>query len=117
MVGLLTEHQQLYVMSDGSDLALRYTFTTSVDLFSALETLQIQYLDIGETRALVIFNTAILNLECSEGELENLESAEITVYEFPYNIATEKTEKDAVSLIESFVEKVASVADTTSRQT
>jgi hypothetical protein len=91
-MGLLSENQQLYVMSDGSDLSLRYTFATPVDLPSALETLQVQYLDIGETRALVIFNTAILNLECSEGELENLESAEITVYEFPYNTTAEETE-------------------------
>ena len=50
-------------MPTDSDPSREQTFVSPIDWFSTLEALTIQYLDVNEARALVIYQTAILNLE------------------------------------------------------
>jgi hypothetical protein len=98
---------------DGSpDVSREYAFTPPADILSILAELNVQYLDVNETRALVIFNTGILNVECTEGELTALTSAEITVYELPYDSAADRTTDTAEDLIEKFVGQVSSTDKT-----
>ncbi|MFC4440131.1 MULTISPECIES: hypothetical protein [Natrialbaceae] len=104
-------------MNDSSDISRQYTGSTPLDLPFTLEKLQVQYLDDSEAPTLIIFNAAIFAFECIEEEFTSLESAEVSVSESPYNANTDETEGRALSLIESFVEKVAFVEKTTaSRQ-
>lgn len=70
-------------------------------------------MDVSGAPALIIFNAAIVDFECTEEEFTSLESAEISVSESPYDANTDETEDRALSLIESFVEKVAFVENTT----
>jgi hypothetical protein len=100
-------------MDDGVNVSRQYTFNPPVDFPSIVEDLAIQYLDVNETRAFVIFNTGILNLECTKGNLNDLSAAEITVYELPYDSATDRETDAAVNLIEKFISQIAS-ADRTS---
>ncbi|MFC6764331.1 hypothetical protein [Natrinema soli] len=73
----------------------------------------IQYLDVTETRTLVIFKTAILNLESNEGTLTTLSGAEITVYELPRHTNTDDPENEAISVIEKFIDQITSAEMTT----
>lgn len=100
-------------MDDSLDISQQYTFSPPIDLLSALESLNIQYLDVTETRTLVIFKTAILNLESNEGTLTTLSGAEITVYELPGHTNTDDPENDAISVIEKFIDQIASAEMTT----
>lgn len=100
-------------MDGSSDVARQYTFSPPVDLLAILESLNIQYLDVNETRALVIFNTAVLNLESIERELTTLSDVEITVYELPRNTDTNGTEREAISVIGQFINQVTSSRETT----
>lgn len=100
-------------MDDCSDLTQRYTFPTPIDLFATLESCNIQYLDINETRALIIFRTAILNIESSEDELTDLRSGEITVYELPRNTAAKELEREASAVIEQFLDQVTAATEGT----
>jgi hypothetical protein len=63
-------------------------------------------LDVNETRALVIFNTAILNLESIQGELSSLKSVEIEVYELPYDTASEEAENGARRVLDTFISQL-----------
>ncbi|ELY61970.1 hypothetical protein [Natronococcus jeotgali] len=64
---LLEQTRNENLMSSDSESSREQTFPSPVDLLSTLEACNIQYLDIDETRALVIYQTAILNLEVLEG--------------------------------------------------
>ncbi|ELZ01348.1 hypothetical protein [Natrialba aegyptia] len=100
-------------MDNGLDVSQQYTFSPPIDLLSALESLHIQYLDVTETRALVIFKAAILNLESNEGTLTTLSGAEITVYELPRHTTTDDPENEASSVIEKFIDQITSAEMTT----
>jgi hypothetical protein len=93
-------------MGNGSNLSREYTFATPIDLPAILEGLGTQYLDVNETRALVIFNTAILNLESIQGNLTSLKCVEIEVYELPYNTASEEAENGACRVLDSFISQL-----------
>lgn len=100
-------------MDDSLDVSHQYTFSPPIDLLSTLESANVQHLDVNETRVLVIFNTAILNLEATEGELTSLNDVKITVYEPPCNTDADETNSEAVSLIEKLIAHVTSAAETT----
>ncbi|WP_306061367.1 hypothetical protein [Natronococcus wangiae] len=100
-------------MVDSPDVSREYVFTPSVDLPSTLESLNIQYLNVNESQVLVIFNTAILNLESVEGKLSNLHSTEIMVYELSRDTTTAKPESNALTLITDFIDQIASTEKTT----
>jgi hypothetical protein len=93
-------------MGSSSNLSRECTFATPIDLPTVLEGLNIQYLDVDETRALVIFNTAILNLESIQGTLTSLSRVKIEVYELPYNTATKEQKEEARSVLESFLSQI-----------
>jgi hypothetical protein len=99
-------------MDDGVNVSRQYTFNPPIDLLSTVEDLAIQYLDVNETRAFIIFNTGILNLECTDGNLTDLSAAEITVYEIPYDSATDRETNTAVNFIKKFVSQISSAART-----
>ncbi|ELY37807.1 hypothetical protein [Natronorubrum tibetense] len=91
-------------MSKSVDVSQQYTFTSSIDVTAILDRLEVQYLDVNEHRAIVIFAGGILNLESQAGLLTDLERAEITVYDLPLNSdrnTTNETEA-AIELIEDF---------------
>ncbi|MDQ2052956.1 hypothetical protein RBH26_21165 [Natronolimnohabitans sp. A-GB9] len=91
-------------MSEAVDISQRCTFPSSIDVTSVLDRLEIQFLDVNERRAIVIFAGAILNLESQKGNLTELECAEITVYDLPTNSEQDAgTETEvALELIEDF---------------
>ncbi len=100
-------------MDDSPVVSERYTFSPRLDLPTTLETLQIQYLDVNETRALIIFNTAILNLESAQGSLTDLESAVITIYEPPRETSTDEVDQKPRSFIKDFINQITSIEQTT----
>ncbi|ELY63406.1 hypothetical protein [Natronococcus jeotgali] len=95
-------------MPSDSESSRKQTFPSSVDLLSTLEACNIQYLDIDETRALVIYQTAILNLE---GELAAASNIELEIYADPReDFSTESDEQDS-SVIDSLLGQLASEDD------
>ncbi|MDG5821423.1 hypothetical protein [Natronococcus sp. A-GB7] len=94
-------------MSSDSDPSREYTFGSPIDLPSTLKALNIQYLDVNETRALVIYQTAILNLEVLEGELSAASSIELEVYEDPREDYSTDTEKNSGSVVDSLLSQLA----------
>lgn len=100
-------------MDDSPDASEQYTFSPPLDLPTTLETLQIQYLDINETRALIIFKTAILNLESVNGTLTDLESAVLTIYEPPREASTDEVDQEPLAFIEDFINQITSLEQTT----
>ncbi|MDG5762001.1 hypothetical protein QA600_22045 [Natronococcus sp. A-GB1] len=97
-------------MPSDSDPFREHTFGSPIDLPSALEGLSIQYLDVNEIRALVIYQTAILNLEVLEGELSAASRVELEVYEGPREDYSTDTEKSSGSVINSLLDQLTSVA-------
>lgn len=95
-------------MPSDSDPSREHTFVSPIDLLSALEALNIQYLDISESRALVIYQTAILNLEVLEGELSAANSVELEVYEQPREPFSAKAEKKSSSVVDSLLDQLTS---------
>lgn len=95
-------------MSNAVDVSQQCAFPSAIDITAVLERLEIQFLDVHERRVIVIFASAILNLECREGELTALERAEITVYDLPVNsdIAPEREYDTAMELIDDFVDQL-----------
>ena len=73
------------MMSTTVDVSKQCTFASAIDVTTILERLEIQFLDVDDRRAIVIFAGGILNLECRTGTLTELTSAEITVYDLPVN--------------------------------
>jgi hypothetical protein len=97
-------------MSSHSDPFREHTFGSPIDLPSTLEGLSIQYLDVNETRALVIYQTAILNLEVLEGKLSAASRVELEVYEDPREDYSTDTEKSSGSVVDSLLDQLTSVA-------
>ncbi|WP_083909355.1 hypothetical protein [Natronococcus amylolyticus] len=98
-------------MSSDSDPSWEYTFGSPIDLPSTFEGLSIQYLDVNETRALVIYQTAILNLEVIEGELSAANRIELEVYEDPREDYSADTEKSSSSVVDSLLDQLTSVTN------
>ena len=96
-------------MSATADVSQQRRFATAIDVTAVMNRLEIQFLDVHDRRAIVIFAGAILNLECREGDLTALEDAEITVYDLPVNSerATDDETAAATELIEEFVERLS----------
>lgn len=67
-------------MLNNPDLSQKYTFGSLLDLLSTLEELSIQYLDAKKTRALIIYQTAILNPEALEGKRSAASSIEFDIW-------------------------------------
>ena len=95
-------------MPSDSDPPREHTFGSPIDLPSTLEGLSIQYLDVNESRALVIYQTAILNLEVLEGDLSTASRVELEVYEDPREDYSADTEKSSGSVVDSLVDQLAS---------
>lgn len=100
-------------MSKAVDVSQQCTFPSSIDVTSVLDSLEIQFLDVNERRAIVIFAGAILNLESKKGNLTELECAEITVYDLPMNSKRDAdTETEAaIELIEDFRNQLFATAE------
>ncbi|ELZ24438.1 hypothetical protein C477_00715 [Haloterrigena salina JCM 13891] len=96
-------------MSTAVDVSKQCTFASAIDVTTILERLEIQFLDVDDHRAIVIFAGAILNLECRTGTLTNLTSAEITVYDLPVDSHRNSDGDDdtARKLLEDFLEQLA----------
>lgn len=96
-------------MSKAVDVTQQCAFPSSIDVTAVLERQNIQFLDVNESRAIVIFDGAILNLESQEGKLTKLERAEITVYDLPLNSEgnTKSETETALELIEDFSEQLS----------
>lgn len=98
-------------MPSDSGPSREHTFESPISLLSTLEALNIQYLDIDSTRTLVIYQTAILNLDVLEGELTTASRIELEVYEDPReDFSVEAEEKDK-SILESFIDQLTSEDD------
>ncbi|ELZ15541.1 hypothetical protein C477_17725 [Haloterrigena salina JCM 13891] len=99
-------------MSTAADVSQQSTFSTTIDVAAVLDRLGIQFLDVHDHRAIVIFDGAILNLECREGDLTALERAEITVYDLPMhsNRETENETAATIGVIDDFVEQLDATA-------
>ena len=99
-------------MSTAVDVTQQCSFPSPIDVTAVLERLGIQFLDVNERRAIVIFDQAILNLEAQNGRLTALERVEITVYDLPLNDGreTEGESEAAIELIEDFREQLSSTA-------
>ena len=95
-------------MPSDSDPPREHTFGSPIDLPSTLEALSIQYLDVNEIRALVIYQTAILNLEVLEGELSAASRVELEVYEGPREDYSADTEKSSGSIVDSLLDQLTS---------
>jgi hypothetical protein len=95
-------------MSSDSDPSREHTLESPLDLLSTLEGLNIQHLDVNETRVLVIYQTAILNLEVLEGNLSAARRIELEVYEEPReDFSTEPKQKED-SIIDSLLNQLTS---------
>lgn len=96
------------LMPSDSGPSREHTFGSPIDLPSTLEALNIQYLDVNETRALVIYQTAILNLEVIEGELSAASHIELEVYEDPREEYSTDTEKNSGPVVGSLLDQLSS---------
>lgn len=89
----------------------RYSFGSAVDLPALLNEHHIEFLDVDDTRAVVIFTEAILNVEVDSGSLDHADVVEVAVFEPPADI--DPTDQEALSgLIDEFVDRVATWAGT-----
>jgi len=96
-------------MSEVVDISREVTFSSPIDVTAVLDRLKIQFLDVHERRAIVIFAGSILNIECDDETLTELTRAEITVYDLPLNRDTNagsETEA-AIELIEDFTTQIS----------
>jgi hypothetical protein len=90
----------------------RYSFGTSVDLQALFNEHHIEFLDVDDTRAIVIFSEAILNVEVDDGPLDHADGVEVAVFEPPTDV--EPTDQEAIrGLINEFIDRVATWAGTT----
>ncbi|SDK61781.1 hypothetical protein [Natronorubrum texcoconense] len=98
-------------MSKAVDVTQRCTFPSSIDVTAVLERLEIQFLDVNDRRAIVIFQGGILNLESQNGTLTDLDSAEITVYDLPADNKRERGAEGqaAIELIEDFRAELSTI--------
>ncbi|MDG5821783.1 hypothetical protein [Natronococcus sp. A-GB7] len=95
-------------MPTDSDPSREHTFGSPLDLFSTLEGLNIQYLDVNETRALVIYQTAILNLKVLKGDLSAARRIELEVYEEPREDFSTEPEQKEDSVVDSLLDQLTS---------
>jgi hypothetical protein len=95
-------------MSSDSDPSREHTLESPLNLLSTLEGLSIQHLDVNETRALVIYQTAILNLEVLEGTLSAARRIELEVYEEPREDFSTEPEQKEESIIDSLLDQLTS---------
>ncbi|ELY38906.1 hypothetical protein [Natronorubrum tibetense] len=101
-------------MSTAVDITQQYSFPSPIDVTAVLERLGIQFLDVNERRAIVIFDRAILNLEARNGRLTALERVAITVYDIPLDDdrEIESESEAAIELVEDFREQLSSTVGT-----
>lgn len=91
-------------MLETTDVSKECTFSPPVDLPAALDRLSVQFLSVGDARAIVIFSGAILNVESRDGPLTRVTDAEITVYDLPRDVGIDEDETTvALNLVERFV--------------
>ena len=93
-------------MPSDSGPSREHTFGSPIDLPSTLEALNIQYLDVNETRSLVIYQTAILNLEVLEGDLSAASRIELEVYEDPREEFSTETEREEGSVSDLLLDQL-----------
>jgi len=95
-------------MSELLDISREYTFSPPIDITATLDRLGIEYLDVRDRRAIVIFTESLLNIEGDTDPLTELERVEITVYDLSLDRerrADNETEA-AIELIEDFVDRL-----------
>ncbi|RKD85229.1 hypothetical protein [Halopiger aswanensis] len=92
-------------MADDEALENHYRFTPSIDLYSVLEALEIEHLEVSPRRTIAIFSQSILNIEVSAGQLSDARMIRIEILDYPTGAATDP---------ETRLERVAdSLADAT----
>lgn len=94
------------MMSEAVDVSRQCTFSSPVDITAILDRLEVQFLEVHDRRAIVIFAGAILNLESLNGDLTALKQANITVYDLP--LGGESGTEAAIELIEDFRNQLVS---------
>lgn len=98
-------------MSDRSTVSHRYEFAAPVDIQAVLEASHIEFLDIDETRAIVLFGDAILDVDTGEGSLTHATIIDVEMFEPPAEI--ESTDTDAISEhLAQFADQLATRAST-----
>ncbi|KDE58401.1 hypothetical protein EL22_05080 [Halostagnicola sp. A56] len=106
-------------MSEPADISCCYVLTNAIDLLSTLEAMGVQYLDINDRRALVIFTGGILNLESDDASLTSLTRVKITVYDLPLHSNHDKeAEAEAgTAYITKFIDRVTATAEISYKRT
>jgi len=92
---------------DSAEVSRHCVFDSVVDVLAALETTAIEYLEVDDQRAIVIYQSAIFMLTATEGEITGAETLDVEVWEPPANeIALDSTE-----LLAALVEEVLTMTD------
>ena len=76
-------HRQPELLLVSSTPCLEQAFSEAVDISAVLTQRQIDHIDVSDTRLLVIYANAIINIEVHTGTIETAEKVTIEILEEP----------------------------------
>lgn len=93
-------------MESAESPSAHYRFTTPIDILTTLDTHEIEHLEVSDKRTIVIYARNILNLQVTDGQLVDAQTIIIELFDPSPAAST-----DQLGFIETFVEELATTAD------
>lgn len=98
-------------MVDEEEPVQHCTLDTAVDLPNALEAAAIEYLDVDDHRTIVIYQSAILMVTATEGQVSAARAFDVALWEPP----ADDSDRDPADLLTAFIDEVVATTDATRR--
>lgn len=94
-------------MGDDEEPVQHCRLDTAVDIPTTLETAGIEYLDVDDTRTIVIYQSAILMIVATEGQASATQAFDVELWEPP----VEGADRDPVDFLTTFIDDVLATTD------
>ena len=94
-------------MADDDEPVQHCRLDTGVDIPNALEAAGIEYLDVDDTRTIVIYQSAILMITSTEGDASAAQAFDVALWEPP----VEDADRDPVDLLTTFIDDIVATVD------
>lgn len=105
--GVLSVAVDLFDMGRDTDQTIRYHLSSSVNLTAALSLAGIEYLPVTGTRDIILYRSAVINIETVDKPLDAVNILDISVIDSPV-----QNESDTIDyLVELMLDQVCTAVD------
>ncbi|MXR43176.1 hypothetical protein GRX01_17755 [Halobaculum sp. WSA2] len=98
-------------MADDGEPVQSCRLDTEVDIPNTLGAAGIEYLDVDDTRTIVIYQSAVLMVTATDGQASTARAFDVALWEPP----VEDSDRNPVDLLTAFIDEVVAITDAARR--